>query len=251
MRKVYLVPNFVTTANMFCGFYAVIAAIQAEFTVAAWAIIAAGIFDLLDGRIARMAKATSPFGGEYDSMSDLLSFGVAPAVLVYQWALYPFGRIGWAASFLFLTAGALRLARFNVTTGTVPKAYFQGLPIPIAAGVLATLIIFSYATGRFDEAYQGGILLVLTIGLALLMVSSVPFPSFKELNWRSRASFGYLLTGVLIMVLIAVKPEVTVFLLLAGYIGFSLVLASLSFMRHHLLGRSSKVTESSKYSQGV
>src|SRR6476469_6712481 len=108
MRKVYLVPNFVTTANMFCGFYSIISAIHLEFVTASWAIVAAGIFDMMDGRIARLAKATSQFGVEYDSLSDLISFGVAPGVLLYQWALAPYGRLGILASFLFMTCGALR-----------------------------------------------------------------------------------------------------------------------------------------------
>lgn len=222
MKKIYLVPNFVTTANLFCGFYSIVASIQSDFTVAAWAIIAAGIFDLLDGRIARLAKATSEFGGEYDSMADLISFGMAPALLLYQWSLYPYGRLGWVAAFIFMACGALRLARFNVNTGIVPKSYFQGMPIPIAAGTVSTFIIFSYATGWMDEAYSGGVTLAMAVVLGLLMISSFPFPSFKELHWRSSASFGYLLIGVLIMVLVAVRPEVTLFLLISGYVCFSL-----------------------------
>src|SRR6185437_325860 len=150
MRKIYLVPNFVTTANLFCGFYSIVASIQSDFTIAAWAIVAAGIFDLLDGRIARLAKATSEFGSEYDSMSDLVSFGLAPAILQYQWSLYPFGRLGWMVCFIFMMCGALRLARFNVNIEVVPKGHFQGLPIPMAAGILSTLVIFSYATGWID-----------------------------------------------------------------------------------------------------
>src|ERR1700677_259559 len=134
MRKVYLVPNIVTTGNMFCGFYSMIASMHGDFMPASWAIIAASIFDMLDGRIARLTKATSQFGLEYDSLSDLISFGVAPAVLLYQWALQPYDRLGWLASFLYLACGALRLARFNVNSSALPKNYFQGLPIPMAAG---------------------------------------------------------------------------------------------------------------------
>ena len=126
MKKIYLVPNFVTTANMFSGFYSIIASTHGEFVTASWAIIAAGIFDMLDGRIARLAKATSQFGVEYDSLSDLLSFGVAPAILLYQWALEPYDRLGWIAAFLYLACGALRLARFNVNTESQPKNFFQG-----------------------------------------------------------------------------------------------------------------------------
>jgi CDP-diacylglycerol---serine O-phosphatidyltransferase len=244
MRKIYLVPNFVTTANLFCGFYAIIAAIQSDFTVAAWAILAAGVFDLLDGRIARMAKATSEFGGEYDSMSDLVSFGLAPALVLFLWALQPFGRIGWMASFIFVACGALRLARFNVSTGVVPKAYFQGLPIPMAAGIVSTFVIFNKATGWLDQG-MGSVALGIAVVLSILMVSSIPFPSFKELNWRSSASFGYLLVGVLIMVLIAARPEVTIFLLLTGYVLFSLVLYLVGLVRKQ--GSSAKVSKLSEH----
>jgi len=229
MRKIYLVPNFVTTANMFCGFYSLIASIHGDFIGAAWAIIAAAIFDMLDGRIARFAKATSLFGVEYDSLSDLISFGVAPGILLYQWALEPFGRLGWLAAFLFVVCGALRLARFNVNSASLPKGFFQGLPIPMGAGMVATFIIFSQ-TVSWGSAHQF-VVLLLTFGLASLMVSTIKFPSFKELNWRSRASFGYLLIGVLSMVLVAVKPEVTLFLLLSAYVVFGLAWNVICYIR--------------------
>ena len=176
---------------------------------------------MLDGRIARLAKATSQFGVEYDSLSDLLSFGMAPALLLYQWALSPFGRLGWAAAFLFVACGALRLARFNVTTHALPKGYFQGLPIPMAAGVVATFVIFRQETG-WPADWQIPVV-VLSFLLASLMVSTIRFPSFKELNWRSRASFSYLAIGILSMILIAVRPEITLFLLISGYTGLSLL----------------------------
>src|ERR1035437_6238636 len=143
MRKIYIVPNFVTTLNLLCGFYSIILSIQRDFSRAAWAIVIASCFDLLDGRIARLAKATSSFGSEYDSMADLMSFGVAPAILMYQWCLAPLGDAGWGTGFLFVACGALRLARFNVRHDLVPKGQFQGLPIPTAAGVVATLVIFN------------------------------------------------------------------------------------------------------------
>lgn len=221
MRKIYLVPNFVTTANMFCGFYSIIASIHHDFIVAAWAILAAAVFDMLDGRIARLAKATSQFGVEYDSLSDLMSFGAAPGILLYEWALEPFGRLGWLAAFLYVACGALRLARFNVNSAALPKGFFQGLPIPMAAGTVATYIIFHQTVGW--ESATNVVALVLTFGMASLMVSTIQFPSFKELNWRSRASFGYLLVGMLAMILIAVKPEYTLFLILSLYIVVSLL----------------------------
>lgn len=221
MRKIYLVPNFVTTGNMFCGFYSLIASIRGDYVTAAWAVLAATIFDALDGRVARLAKATSPFGVQYDSLSDLISFGIAPGILLYMWALEPFKRLGWLAAFLFVACGALRLARFNVNSGTVPKGYFQGLPIPGAACLVATYIIFNDALDWIPP--QHPFTLMLTFGAASLMVSTIPFPSFKEFHWKSRATFGYLLIGVLAMILIAVRPEVTLFLLICSYVGLSLV----------------------------
>lgn len=231
MRKVYLVPNFVTTGNLFCGFYSMIASIHSDFITAAWAIVAAGIFDMLDGRIARLAKATSQFGVEYDSLSDLTSFGIAPGLLLYQWALEPYERLGWLAAFLYTTCGALRLARFNVNTGTAPKSYFQGLPIPMAAGMVATYVIFNQVMDW--PSFRPTFVLVLTFGLSSLMVSTVRFPSFKELNWRSRATFGYLLVGVLAMILVAVKPEVTLFLLLSTYLVLSLLWNGIRILFRH------------------
>ncbi len=230
MRKIYLVPNFVTTANMFCGFYSIVASIKGDYISAAWAVMAAAVFDMLDGRVARLAKATSQFGVEYDSLSDLVSFGMAPAVLLYQWALAPFGRLGWLAAFLFMACGALRLARFNVNTGILPKGYFQGLPIPMAAGMIATFIIFSQALGLAVEREQIAVV-TLTLGLASLMVSTIRFPSFKELNWRSRASFGYLMVGVLAMILMAVRPEITIFLVLSSYVSLSLIWNAVRLVR--------------------
>ncbi len=255
MKKIYIVPNLVTTANLFSGFYSIVASIHSDFVVAAWAIVAASIFDMLDGRIARLAKATSSFGVQYDSMSDLVSFGVAPAILLYQWTLEPFGRLGWLAAFLFVACGALRLARFNVNTGILPKHYFQGLPIPMAAGVVATFIIFNHTlTTSYPEAFGGKnishsiIALVLTFGLASLMVSTIRFPSFKELNWRSRVTFGYLMIGVLAMILVAVKPEITVFLLLTFYVIISLFVDVVRMVRgpnkdaqKGVLGESSQI----------
>src|SRR5471030_2470512 len=138
---VYILPNLLTTGNMFFGFYSMIQSLSGNFTMAAYAIIWAAVFDTLDGRVARLTRSTSKFGMEYDSLSDLVSFGVAPAILLYQWALKPFDRLGWLACFLFLACGALRLARFNVQVASIEKKYFQGLPIPMAAGIVATSVM--------------------------------------------------------------------------------------------------------------
>lgn len=237
MRKIYIVPNLVTTGNMFCGFYSVIAAIHTDFITAAWAIVVASIFDALDGRVARLARATSQFGVEYDSLSDLVSFGVAPAVLFYFWALQPYGRLGWIIAFLFLVCGALRLARFNVSAEMSPKGYFQGAPIPLAANAVATFVVFNEATGWPDSGQYltQGFTLAMSVVFSALMVSTVPFPSFKELNWRSKATFGYLLLGLIIIVLIALNPDLTLFLLIVTYVLGSLIW----LMIRSLLGRSS------------
>jgi CDP-diacylglycerol--serine O-phosphatidyltransferase len=238
MRKIYIVPNFVTTANMFCGFYSVIASMHGQFMTAAWAILAATIFDALDGRVARLAKATSQFGVEYDSLSDLISFGMAPAVLLYRWSLEPFDRLGWLAAFLFVACGGLRLARFNVISGSLPKGFFQGLPIPMAAGIASTFIIFNTTLSWISP--QHPFVPALTLLLSSLMVSTIPFPSFKEFNWKSKVTFGYLLIGVLCMILIAVRPEVTLFLILSSYVGLSLVWNALGLFQKKSRSRSSK-----------
>lgn len=233
MRKIYIIPNLVTTANLYCGFSSITSAIHRDFQSAAWFIVAAAVFDALDGRVARMAKATSKFGVEYDSLSDLVSFGMAPALLLYTWALEPFGRLGSLASFLYACCAALRLARFNVNTETVSKAYFQGVASPIAAGSIATFAIFHASTGLPTEngwISREGIALTQALALGSLMVSSIPFPSFKELNWRARSSFGYLMIAVMIMVLIAVRPEITLFVVVSLYL-----IASLAWNAYRLL----------------
>jgi CDP-diacylglycerol--serine O-phosphatidyltransferase len=141
-RGIYILPNIFTSLNIFCGFYAVIASIEGKYITSAIAIIIAVIFDILDGKIARATNTTSKFGVEYDSLADLVSFGLAPGVMMYLWALKPMGRIGWLAAFLFTVCGALRLARFNSRVDTVSSDYFTGLPIPAAAGMAATTVLF-------------------------------------------------------------------------------------------------------------
>lgn len=221
MRKIYLLPNLVTTGNIFCGFMSLTAAARGDFKHAAWMIMLAGVFDMMDGRIARLARATSAFGVQYDSLSDMISFGLAPAFLMYHWKLQPFDRLGWMVCFLYVVAGAFRLARFNVNSEVLPKGYFQGLPIPMAAGLVTSFSIFAQAQEL--SVFLGEIVLSLTLILAVFMVSTIPFPSFKDFNWRSRASFGYLIGGVVALVLIALRPELALFGVGALYIVLSLV----------------------------
>ena len=212
---IYVLPNLITTANMFCGFFAIIQAIKGQYLLAAYAIVAAAVFDLLDGRVARLTRSTSHFGAEYDSLCDLVSFGLAPGILLYLWALQPFGRIGWLVSFLFAACGALRLARFNVQAQTHEKAFFQGLPIPMAAGIVASSVLaFTHLELSADRSIW---LLLMTILLSFVMVSNFRYRSFKDIDLRRRLPFTYLVAGVLILILVAQNPEVMLFVLFLGY----------------------------------
>lgn len=212
---IYVLPNLVTTGNIFFGFYAIIHAIKGEFQTAAYAIVAASIFDLLDGRLARLTRSTSKFGAEYDSLCDLASFGMAPAILLHQWALQPFGRLGWLACFLFATCGALRLARFNVQANVVEKNYFQGLPIPMAAGIVASSVLAFNDLGLEASGNIG--LLLMTYLLAFVMVSTFKYRSFKDLDLKERLPFRYLVLGVALIVVVAYRPEVNLFILFLTY----------------------------------
>lgn len=212
---IYVLPNLITTLNMFFGFFALIYAIRGEYVWSAYAIVGAAVFDLLDGRVARMTHSTSKFGAEYDSLCDLVSFGVAPGVLLYLWALQPFGRLGWLVSFLFTACGALRLARFNVQANIVEKAYFQGLPIPMAAGIVASSVLAWNDLGW--DPQQSVLLLAMAILLAFVMVSTFRYRSFKDLDLRERLPFWYLVLGVGAFIVIAIRPEVMLFVLFMTY----------------------------------
>jgi CDP-diacylglycerol--serine O-phosphatidyltransferase len=170
-RGIYLLPSLFTTGNVFCGFYAFIAVFNDQFVIAGWAIVLAIIFDVLDGRVARLTNTASEFGEQYDSLSDIISFGMAPAFLTYAWVLKPYGRLGWMAAFLFLLCGALRLARFNITKSDVKSQHFIGLPIPGAAAVIASIVI------AFEDIFTTKlspiIMVVVVYLLAFLMVSNI------------------------------------------------------------------------------
>lgn len=212
---IYVLPNLMTTGNLFSGFFAIIQALKANYTYAAYAIVAAAIFDQLDGRLARLTRSTSKFGAEYDSLCDLVSFGVAPGIMLFQWALGPFGRLGWVACFLYVACGALRLARFNVQANVVEKNYFQGLPIPMAAGIVASSVL---AFQDLELEASGNVaLLVMTILLALVMVSNFRYRSFKDLDLKERLPFRYLILGVGVIVVVALRPEVMLFVLFFAY----------------------------------
>lgn len=168
--NIYILPNLFTTGNIFFGFFSMIKTLEGNYLVAAYAIVGAAVFDLLDGRVARLTHATSKFGMEYDSLSDLVSFGVAPAILLYLWALKPFDRIGWLACFVFMACGALRLARFNVQVASIEKKYFQGLPIPMAAGIVATSVMAAQAAEINPQ--KNVFILAMTALLGFVMVSN-------------------------------------------------------------------------------
>jgi CDP-diacylglycerol--serine O-phosphatidyltransferase len=209
-RGIYILPNLFTTLNIFCGFYAVIASINANFAAAAWAIIIAAIFDNLDGKIARATNTTSQFGVEYDSLADLISFGLAPGLTIYLWALEPLGRIGWLAAFLFMVCGALRLARFNTQSGTISSNYFIGLPIPMAAGMNAVTILICHKFGFRGDA-SPIIFLITLYMLSFLMVSTIKYNSFKKLELFKRMNFNVLVIVILFLIFIAAQPSIALF----------------------------------------
>jgi len=217
MKKgIFLLPNLITTGGLFAGFSAVISSMNGRYELAAILIFVAAILDAFDGRIARLTKTTSKFGAEYDSLSDLVAFGVAPAILMYNWSLAAFGKWGWLIAFLYVVCGALRLARFNVQIGIIESRVFNGLPIPGAACVLASSVLLYYKLGG-DGRFESLIIPIGTAVLALLMVSSIKYYSFKDLNWLARKPLTSLLVAILIMILIAAEPQIMVFTFILGY----------------------------------
>jgi CDP-diacylglycerol---serine O-phosphatidyltransferase len=227
--NIYILPNLFTTGNMFCGFFSIIYAIRGEFIIAAYAIVAAAVFDMLDGRVARLTNTQSSFGAEYDSLSDAISFGVAPAVLLYLWALQPFGRLGWLASFGFVACAALRLARFNVQIHE-EKNYFQGLPTPMAAGIVSSSVLCFNDLGW--DAYKSPTLLGIAFLLAITMVSNFRYRSFKDFDFRKKQPFTYLVIGVLVFILIALRPEVMLFALFLSYAALGAIFGVFFYRRH-------------------
>ena len=241
-RGIYLLPSILTTFGMFAGFYSIVASINGDFTLAAISIMVAMMWDTLDGRVARLTNTQSDFGGEYDSLADLVSFGVAPALLVYEWSLSDLGRVGWLAAFIFLACAALRLARFNTQVGISDKRYFQGLPSPAAAGVIASMIWlkfwnFEYFFGIATLSYYIGV--GITILCALLMVSNVRYYSFKELDSK-KASFRFVLVVVLSFIVLLSKPNIFLFT------GFFLYMLSGPFITIIGLNKKRKQKKQSK-----
>ena len=209
-RGIYLLPNLFTTAGLFAGFYAIIAAIRGDFESAAMAVFVAMIMDGLDGRIARMTNTQSAFGAEYDSLSDMVAFGLAPALVIFLWALLDMGKFGWMIAFIYAACGALRLARFNTQIGTADKRYFQGLPSPAAAACIAGWVWLGTNRG-WDPAILTTVAVPITFFCAILMVSSMRYYSFKDLDFRNRVPFIKMLALVLIFALVANDPPLVLF----------------------------------------
>jgi CDP-diacylglycerol--serine O-phosphatidyltransferase len=210
-RGVYILPNFLTSMGLFCGFFSIISIMQGDYLRAAWAIVIAGVFDGLDGRIARMTNTTSKFGLEYDSLADLVAFGVAPALLSYAWVLDQYGRLGWLAAFLYVACGAVRLARFNVMTDIVKSSHFLGLPIPGAAGMVSTTVIFCFHFNFVDKVPLSIIFVLLIFFLAFLMVSSIKFSSFKGLDLKTKKPISSVVLVIMLIVIIAAEPQIVLF----------------------------------------
>jgi CDP-diacylglycerol---serine O-phosphatidyltransferase len=214
-QTVFLLPGLLTVGNLLCGFYAIILTLERQYWWAAIALFVGIVMDILDGKVARLTRTTTQFGVELDSLADVVSFGVAPALLVYAWALAPLGRVGQGAAFLFVICGTLRLARFNVLTGVTDRRYFIGLPIPGAAGTIASMVLF------LEPADFGKVelfaLACATYVLALLMISSIRYYSFKELNFEKGHAFGVLLVVALAVLIVYAHPPVFLFLAFSAY----------------------------------
>jgi len=230
-RGIYILPNLFTTGVLFGGFYAIVQAMNARYEHAAIAIFVAMVLDGLDGRVARLTRTQSEFGAEYDSLADVVAFGAAPALVMYEWALRPLGRLGWIAAFAYCAATALRLARFNVNIEVVDKRYFQGLPCPAAAAVLAG---FVWVIDDFDlqrAEWLHGLASAVTFFTAVTMVTSIPFYSFKDINFRRSVPFWAVLVIVLGLMLVSANPPMVLFGLFVAYAVSGYVLWAWTFRK--------------------
>ena len=241
-RGIYLLPNLFTTAALFFGFFAIVSALNGRFTTAAIAVLVAAIMDGLDGRVARLTNTQSEFGAEYDSLSDMVSFGVAPAIIVYVWALDDLASLGWksanlawVAAFLYAACAGLRLARFNTQLGKADKRFFQGLASPAAAGVMVCLVWLGHDLGYRGQEWAV-LTLFVTVVTGLLMVSKFAYYSFKDIGTRSRVPFLALLAPVLLLVLISIDPPTVLFALAALYALSGPALSLFRWVRKRLRG---------------
>jgi len=217
-RGIYLLPNAFTTANLFCGFFAVVQAMNQRFEIAAIAIFFALVMDGMDGRVARMTNTQSAFGEQYDSLTDMVSFGVAPALIAYEWVLKDLGKWGWLAAFAYCAGAALRLARFNTNIGVVDKRFFQGLPSPAAASLIAGFVWLAVDNKLpIKELALPWVMFVLTIYAGITMVSNAMFYSGKALDIRYRAPFGVMILVIIGFILVSSDPPVALFGLFVVY----------------------------------
>ncbi len=218
MRKgIYILPNLLTTGNLLCGFWAVISVFQDQYHDAAVAILLAAVFDAFDGKVAKFSGATSKFGMQYDSLADLVSFGIAPALLAFSWALRPYGKFGWLAAFTFVACGAIRLARYNVLAAAGETKYFKGVPIPVAAGMIALTILLYLRlieTGWIKDI----VILVMIYVLAFLMVSNIRYYSFKEFGLAKRKPLSSFVFVVLSLIVIVMEPVVVLSAFILFYV---------------------------------
>ncbi len=210
-KGMYILPNLLTSVSLFAGFYSIVATIDKKFVYASVAVFISGIFDMLDGRVARMTGSSSKFGLQYDSLSDLVAFGVAPGLLVYVWALKGYGRFGWLAAFLYVACGALRLARFNIQADNVQKRQFLGLPIPAAAATIAGAVLFNSWLDYRGVDLKTIFMPILVYILAFLMVSDVRYGSFKDMAFFKGRPFRSTVVAILLIVIIFLEPKVTLF----------------------------------------
>jgi len=205
-RGIYLLPNLFTLGALFSGFYAIIAATNGDFDEAGWAILIAAVLDGLDGRVARLTNSESAFGAQFDSLSDMVSFGLAPALIAYSWALQSLGRAGWIASFIFMACAAFRLARFNVQLGTVDKRFFLGLQSPVAGGLVTAVPWVCYQYSVEPTPLIAILMAALTTFTGLLMISNYKYFSFKELHFKGTVPYRVYLLAVMLLVAVALRP---------------------------------------------
>ncbi|MEK7702722.1 MAG: CDP-diacylglycerol--serine O-phosphatidyltransferase [Nitrospirota bacterium] len=239
-KGIYILPNLFTTGNLFCGVFALLAVHNKQYVNAAIAIIVGAICDLLDGKLARITKTTSQFGLEYDSLADVVSFVVVPGFLFYSWGLTGFGQLGLVAFFLYVACGAMRLARFNAHTPAVEGGRFIGLPTPASAGLIATFVILDDYILHFGKEIRPIIILSTAYILAFLMVSTLPYRSFKNLRLKDQKPFSALVITVLALLVVFVAPQVTFFVLASLYV-LSGIIEKPVTMLWHLVFKGKKV----------
>ena len=242
-RGIYLLPNLFTTSALFAGFYAIVSAINSRFEAAAIAIFVAMILDGMDGRIARLTHTQSDFGVQYDSLSDLISFGLAPALTIYLWSLQGLGKLGWSAAFIYAAATALRLARFNTQAATEDKRFFQGLASPAAAALIAGMVWLGDSYQLQDGVGVAAFTLPLTVIAGILMVSNIRYHSFKQIDLRGRVPFVAILVVVFVYFFFATNPPLVLFLVALSYAASGPILTLILLRRHRA---SRKPPEESK-----